>query len=75
MSDQGRKPLQGAMIFAIIALALLGGAYAIWPPGFFGTPFAEMPAAMLLRTSASAALAMIGIEFLGALAIVSITDD
>jgi hypothetical protein len=74
VSDQGRKPLQGAIIFAVIALALLGGACAMWPPGFFSTPFAEMSSAMLLRAGASAALAVIGIEFIGALAIVLRSD-
>lgn len=74
MADQGSKPLQGAIIFALIALAVLGGAYAIWPPGFFGTPFAEMPPAMLLRAAASTVLMFIGIEFIGALAIVIRSD-
>ncbi len=74
MADQGSKPLQGAIIFAVIALAVLGIAYAMWPPDFFSTPFAEMSPAMLLRAVASATLAFIGIEFLGALAIVTIED-
>jgi hypothetical protein len=74
VADQGSKPLQGAFIFAVVALVLLGIAYAMWPPGFFSTPFADMSPAMLVRAAASAVLAIIGIEFLGALAIVTITE-
>ena len=74
MADHGSKPLQGAFIFAVVALVLLGIAYAMWPPGFFSTSFADMSPAMLLRAAASAVLAIIGIEFLGALAIVTITE-
>ena len=74
MADQGNKPVEGAFFFAIVALAVLGGAYAMWPPDFFSTPFADMTHAMLLRAAASAVLAFIGIEFLGALAIVTQMD-
>ena len=74
MADQGNKPVEGAFFFAIVALAVLGGAYAMWPPDFFSTPFADMTPAMLLRAAASAVLAFIGIEFLGALAIVTQMD-
>ena len=74
MADQGNKPVEGAFFFAVVALAILGGAYAMWPPDFFSTPFADMTPAMLLRAAASAALAFIGIEFLGALAIVTQMD-
>ena len=74
MADLDRKPVQGAIIFAVIALALLVGAWAMWPPGFFATPFADMPAAVLLRAAASVVLAVIGVEFLGALVITVIGD-
>ena len=46
----------------------------MWPPDFFSTPFSEMTFAMLLRAAASAVLLFIGIEFLGALAIVTQSD-
>lgn len=74
MPDQDGKPLAGAIFFAIVAIAVLGGAYAMWPPAFFGTSFAEMPPAMMIRAAASAVLAFIGIEFLFALAIVTQMD-
>ena len=74
MADQGNKPVEGAFFFAIVALAVLGGAYAMWPPEFFGTPFADMTPAMMLRAAATAVLAFIGMEFLGALAIVTQMD-
>ena len=74
LADQGNKPVEGAFFFAVVALAVLGGAYAMWPPDFFSTPFAEMTPATLLRAAASAALAFIGIEFVFALAIVMQSD-
>ena len=74
MGDQGGKPLAGAIFFGICALALLVGAYAIWPPDVFSTPLAEFSFAMLLRAVASIVLLGIGIEFLGALAIVTQSD-
>ena len=74
MADQGGKPLAGAIFFATVALAVLGGAYAMWPPDFFSTAFAEMTPAILLRAAASAGLAFIGIEFVFALAIVMQAD-
>ncbi len=74
MADQGSKSLEGAIIFAVIALALMGGAYAMWPPDFFSTPFSEMTPAMLLRAAASVVLAFIGVEFVFALAIVTQAD-
>ena len=74
MADQGNKPVEGAFFFAVVALALLGGAYAMWPPDFFSTPYADMTPAMLLRAAASAVLAFVGIEFVFALAIVTQAD-
>ena len=74
MADQGNKPVEGAFFFAIVALAVLGGAYAMWPPDFFSTPFSDMTPAMMLRAAATAVLAFIGMEFLGALAIVTQMD-
>ena len=74
MGDQSGKPLAGAIFFGVCALALLCGAYAMWPPHLFSTPLAEITFAMLLRAVASIILLGIGIEFLGALAIVTQSD-
>jgi hypothetical protein len=74
LADQDNKPVEGAFFFAVVALAVLGGAYAMWPPDFLNTPFADMPPAMLLRAAASAVLGFIGIEFVFALAIVTQAD-
>ena len=74
LPDQGGRPLAGAIFFATVALAVLAGAYAMWPPDAFGTPLADMTLAMLLRIAASIALVFIGLEFLWALAIVTQTD-
>ena len=75
MTDQDGKPLAGAVFFAVIAVALLCGAYVMWPPDFFDTPFADMTSAMLLRAAASGVLVFIGIEFVWALAIVTQSDQ
>jgi hypothetical protein len=74
LADQGGKPLAGAIFFGVCALALLTGAYLMWPPDVFSTPFADFTFAMLLRTIASIILLGIGVEFLGALAIVTQSD-
>ncbi|MSQ62594.1 MAG: hypothetical protein EXR33_01930 [Betaproteobacteria bacterium] len=74
MADRSGKPLAGAIFFGVCAFAILSGAYAMWPPDFFSTPFAEMSFAILIRAAASAVLLFIGIEFLGALAIVTQPD-
>jgi hypothetical protein len=69
------KPVEGSFIFAVIALLLFGGSYAMWPADFFSIPFSGMTAGVLLRTVASTLLAMIGLEFLCALAIVILSDS
>lgn len=74
MADQSGRPLAGAIFFATIALAVLAGAYAMWPPDVFSTPLAGMSPAMLLRLAASMVLVFIGLEFLWALAIVTQSD-
>jgi hypothetical protein len=74
LGDQGGKPLAGAIFFGACALALLIGAYVMWPPDVFSTPLADFNFAMLLRAAASIVLLGIGIEFLGALAIVTQSD-
>ena len=60
--------------FAAISLLSLVGAYAMWPSHFFGTPFVHMTFVMLLRSAASTILAIVGLEFLGSLAIVALSD-
>jgi len=74
LGDQGGRPLAGAIFFGVCALALLLGAYAMWPADFFSTALAEHPLAMLLRAAASIVLLGIAIEFLAALAIVTQSD-
>jgi len=74
LGDQGGRPLAGAIFFGGCALALLIGAYVMWPPDVFSTPLADYSFAMLLRCAASIVLLGIGIEFLGALAIVTQSD-
>jgi len=74
LGDRDGRPLAGAIFFGVCALALLSGAYAMWPPDFFSTPLAQFSFAMLLRAVASIILLGIGIEFLGALAIVTQSD-
>ena len=69
----GHRPRVLAL-WRALALALLCGAYAMWPPHLFSTPLAEITFAMLLRAVASIVLLGIGIEFLGALAIVTQSD-
>jgi hypothetical protein len=73
--ERGIKSLEGPLFFATFALLLLGGAYAMWPSDFFGTAFSAMTGGALLRAAASIVLAIIGIEFLGALAIVLLSDS
>jgi hypothetical protein len=66
--------LAGALFFAAISFLFLGGAYVMWPSDFFSTPFAQMTFGMLLRSVASPVLAIIGLEFFGSLAIVTLSD-
>jgi hypothetical protein len=47
----------------------------MWPSDFFSTPFSEMTFGVLLRAIASPMLAVIGLEFLAALAIVTLSDS
>jgi hypothetical protein len=72
--ERDPKSLAGALFFATFAILLFGGAYAIWPSGVFSNPFSEMTIAVLLRGVASLTLAIVGLEFLGALAIVALSD-
>jgi hypothetical protein len=74
MAERGEKRVTGALFFGACAAALLGCAYALWPAGFFGTAFSGMDTAMLLRAAAALVLALVGLEFLAALAIVTQSD-
>jgi hypothetical protein len=74
LDERDPKSIAGALFFATCAILLFGGAYAIWPPGIFGIPLSEMTVAAPLRAAASLALAVTGLEFLGALAIVALSD-
>ena len=69
------KPVAGPVFFGVIAVLLFAGSYAMWPPGFFSTPYSDMTLGMLLRAVASPILAAIGLEFLAALAIVVLSDN
>ena len=75
MGERGRRSVAGAFFFAVIAILFLGGAYAIWPPTFFGNSLSEMTIDVLIRAVASPVLAIVGLEFLGALAVVVLSDS
>jgi len=47
----------------------------MWPSDFLSTPFSETTIGMLLRAVASPILAIIGLEFLAALVIVTQSDN
>ena len=47
----------------------------MWPPDFFSTPIADMTLGMLVRAAATLLLAVIGLEFLGGLFIVTRSDQ
>ena len=70
-----RQMLAGALFFAAVSLLCLAGAYAMWPLHFFSTPFSQMTFEMWLRSAASTVLAFIGLEFLGSLAIVALSNS
>jgi hypothetical protein len=74
MKDRGPKSTEGALFFAAFAILILGGACAIWPPDFFHYAFADLPMGALIRAGASLVLAIGGLEFAGALAIVLLSD-
>jgi hypothetical protein len=74
VNEEGAKSTAGACFFAAVAFLLLSGAFAMWPADFFSTSLSDMPAGMLLRAAASIVLAIVSLEFLGALAIVTLSD-
>lgn len=75
MGERGIKSVAGPLFFAVFACLFFAGSYAMWPPDFFSTPFSEMTFGMLLRAIASPVMVIIGLEFLGALAIVMLSDS
>ncbi len=74
MKEQELQVLAGALFFAAFTLLSVGGAYVMWPSHVFSTQFSEINLGMLLRSAASLVLAIIGLEFLGSLAIVTLSD-
>lgn len=75
MTERGIKTVAGPLFFAVVAFLLFGGSYAMWPADFFSIPFSGMTIGVLLRAVASTLLAMIGLEFLCALAIATLSDN
>ena len=69
------KPAAGPTFFAVIALVLLAISWLMWPEGLFSTPYAEMTGSMLLRGVAAFVLALLGLEFLAALAILLLSEN
>jgi hypothetical protein len=67
--------IAGPLFFAVVALLLLSGAYAMWPAGFFSALSSGLTFGLLLRAAASLVLATIGVEFLGALVITVVSDS
>jgi hypothetical protein len=74
MDEQDAKSRAGAYFFAAVASLLLGGAFAMSPSNLFSTSLSDMTPGMLVRAAASLALTIVGLEFLGALAIVTLSD-
>jgi len=75
--ERDSKLVEGSIFFAVFAILALGGAYFIWPADFFAAVFSAHPTvtpAMLLRVALSLALAYSGLEFLGALVIIALSD-
>jgi drug/metabolite transporter superfamily protein YnfA len=66
--------VEGTMFFAVAAILSLAGAYAVWPPDLFSAALQDMTPAMLLRAALSLALAVVALEFFGALAVIVLSD-
>ena len=73
-AERDGKLVEGTIFFAVCATLALFGAYLVWPADFFSTALSSMAPAMLLRAAISLALAIAGLEFLGALAIIALSD-
>jgi hypothetical protein len=72
--EHGSRSFAGPLFFAAFALLFFGIAYAIWPAEFSSLPLSELSGGVLLRAAASAVLAFVGLEFLGACVIATLTD-
>ena len=75
--ERDSKLVEGTIFFAVFAILALCGAFFIWPADFFAAVFSAQPdvtLAMLLRVTLSLVLAFSGLEFLGALAIIALSD-
>ena len=74
MNKGGDKLLAGSLFFGTFAIVFLGIAYAMWPADFFSTPLAEMTGGTLLRGVAALVLAVLGVQFVCSLVIVTQSD-
>jgi hypothetical protein len=73
-AERDGKLVEGTIFFAVCVLLALCGAYLVWPADFFSVALTDMTPAMLLRAAIALALAIAGIEFLGALAIIALSE-
>jgi hypothetical protein len=76
-AERDSKLVAGMVFFSVCSILAFVGACLTWPSAFFAAAFstqAEMTSAMLLRAALSLALAIAGLEFLGALAIIALSD-
>ena len=76
-AERDGKLVAGTIFFAVCAILSLGGAFILWPAGFFSTVLSaptDMPPDMLVRALLSLALAIASLEFLGALAIIALSE-
>jgi len=74
LKDQDPKSNEGALFFAAFAALTWVGAYAVWPPHLFDSPFADLTIGTWIRAATSLVLAIGGLEFAGALAIVVLSE-
>jgi hypothetical protein len=74
MPERSDKLVAGALFFGAFAALLLVGAWLMWPANFIGSPLADVTATMFVRAAVSLVLAVIGLEFLAALVIVTQTE-
>ncbi len=75
MTERGIRSFAGPLFFAVFALLFCAGAYAMWPAYFFSMPMSETPAATQIRAAAAIVLAILGLEFLSACTITTLSDN
>ncbi len=73
-AERDGKLVAGAVFFAVFAMLAMVGAYVMWPDNLFGTALPDITSAMLLRAAISLSLAFAGLEFLGALLIIALSE-